>query len=135
MITLKPWRPNVPPCMRAGVKRGNGARNQVTSGMSMTGRIHILASHATMLCLLDCVEPSIVQTLRACLLSYPSIVCSRNWKSILEVPVSQRPTGIASSGQLANSRQHCGTLRYVYFKNLALRFVCAEHGFTPGNRF
>jgi hypothetical protein len=127
-------RRSVPRCMPGDVRRGDGENIQGMCGMNTTGRIHILASHATLLCLLDFAAPSPLRVVKACNLSYPSIVCSRNLKSLLTLPASQLPTGIASSGQLAPSRQRCGIQRYVYFSGMVLHFVCAEHGCINANQ-
>src|SRR5713101_76440 len=128
MTTVKRLRQSVRRCMRAGVKHGDGANIIRMCGMSTTGRIHILVSHATLYCLQDYAAQSPRLVLRAWRVYSRNTVCSRNLKSLLTFHASHPSTMDVYYGQQVHSQLPCGIQKYVCYSGMVLHFVCAEHG-------
>lgn len=120
-------------CTPDAVKRGSGETMPRQSGMSTTGRIHILASHATLAYLHGWLEPSPTQVLKAWSLSGANTVCWQKVKSRPKRLAYLPATEAESYGRLELSQLPCGILKSVYFGRLVLIFECAEHGSTSVN--
>src|SRR6266567_3949103 len=129
MMTWRSRR-NVRPCTLADVKHSATAKIHADPITSMTGRIHILVSHAMLTCLYGYAAPSTMLLQHAWNRSWAVTMYSRSLRSLRKYHASRLSTTDVRFGPSERSILPCGARKSVYFWNRELHFVCVEHGFT-----